>query len=191
MPTWRVWQTSSRFSWTKHPCASRSAARGSRRRGTSSRLGQRQLPLLHRLSGERERGEDVLDLQVGVVRQDLRDGPAGRELAEDSADCDAGVPDAGKAAHPVRVDDDSVHWSLLTNIVLGQPRRDRPGGDRPTQQSAGAAGSAAVRRWISSTPSDSLSGGSTARSTAHRLCEAAWCNGPTSPAPAAVWVTRY
>lgn len=56
-------------------------------------------------------------LQVGVVGQQLVDAGTNGELAKHRADGDAGIADAGKAAHPVRVDGDSL---------LGQRARVTP-----------------------------------------------------------------
>lgn len=55
-----------------------------------------------------ERGKDVLAFQVGVVGQQLVDVGAGGELTQYRADGDAGVANAGQAAHPVWINGDSL-----------------------------------------------------------------------------------
>jgi hypothetical protein len=55
-----------------------------------------------------ERSEDVLALQIGVVSQQLVDASDSGKLAEHHTHGDAGVADAGQAAHPVWVYGDSL-----------------------------------------------------------------------------------
>ena len=55
-----------------------------------------------------ERGEDVLAFKVGAAREQLLGVDPGGELTEHGADRQAGVADAGQAAHPVGVDGDSL-----------------------------------------------------------------------------------
>ena len=69
----------------------------------SGRAGERELVFLERVGGEFERGQDVCSFQVGIVGEDLLGGLAGGELADDRADGDPGIADAGQAAHPRRV----------------------------------------------------------------------------------------
>ena len=65
-----------------------------------------------------ERGEDVLALQIGIVGSNLIDARARGKLAEHRADGDAGVADAGKAAHPIRVDGDSLLGDRARYLAL-------------------------------------------------------------------------
>lgn len=67
-------------------------------------MGEGYLTLVDNGGGILERGEDVGLLEVGVVAKELLGGSPGGELAEDHADGDAEVSDAGDSAHLVRVD---------------------------------------------------------------------------------------
>jgi hypothetical protein len=66
--------------------------------------GPGQPAFLHGCCGELQRGEDISPVQVREVNKDLGDGQPRGELAQYRAHRHPGVPDAGQAAHPVRVD---------------------------------------------------------------------------------------
>ena len=66
--------------------------------------GQGQFAFLHGCRGELQCGQDIGPVQVREVNQELGDGQPRGELAQDRAHRHPGVPDAGQAAHLVRVD---------------------------------------------------------------------------------------
>ena len=76
--------------------------------------GQRQLSFLYGRGGELRSGQDVSPLQIGIVSKDLFEATSGGKLAKDGADRHPGVPDAGKTAHPVRIDRDPLVRHGLT-----------------------------------------------------------------------------
>ena len=95
-------------------------------------LGERQFAFLYGCGCELQSSKDVIPFQVRVVDDDLLDAAPSRELAQDSAHCDPGIPDTGQPTHPGRVDGNPlvghllrVRQSELLRSAAG-PRADHP-----------------------------------------------------------------